>query len=218
MRVPAKKTQRRDKLCSLMPGIKSRTVLLRGTVITRAPARHHGKVAEACGSRVTLTCSPNGARLSFCLLALTSAGAKKSPGGLSGIMQSVCCSKTFLPAAFKRHVCPRTWNKAAIIESDRIKKPNQELNVGCGVSADCVNYYVTRNNHETWENAVFFEDPTHNWVKNKQTEAGISYFSAVEKPVSVILVLQYDLLSATRGQFQGGNLQFAVFLPREILN
>lgn len=48
----------------------------------------------------------------------------------------------------------------------------------------------------------FFEDPTHNWVKNKQTEAGISYFSTVEKPVSVILVLQYDLLSATRGQFQ----------------
>lgn len=65
---------------------------------------------------------------------------------------------------------------------------------------------------------VFFEDPTHNWVKNKQTAAGISYFSAVEKPVSVILVLQYDLLSATRGQFQGGNLQFAVFLSREILN
>lgn len=57
----------------------------------------------------------------------------------------------------------------------------------------------TRNKHKPWENSGS-EDPQwhfspHNWVRNKHAAAGGPYFSAVENPVSVTLVLQYDLLS-----------------------
>lgn len=55
---------------------------------------------------------------------------------------------------------------------------------------------------QPWNLGTFWfrEDPQwhfskHNWVKNKHTAAGISYFSAAENHESVTLVLQYDLVS-----------------------